>query len=635
MGDSPMDGEADGRSLRARLETAGRLLGVSITVSEGEEWSVRGGEVQVGLGFFAARGHPVKETVALALLELWGTVREARNAPVRVRRRNALARLRPELEPLLASIDRMQAAWALMVALPALRDDIAAATSRSIPEEVREWPRHLQWVSLLLVQALAPHRELCVGDDAKREAFAALGRSSGVTEAEGASAGSVLASQALRLVLTPESDRDSLQMFERALALTLPSYLRLLEQDLATVGPRAMGLDTGAGPEEAEALPQETGLGDDAETGAEETGEAEDEDDAGSDAEQDLADLVPSVQKAFVARVLATPLPSDDAVIEAMLQEAVEPPESKDPERGPGGSGREAVTLADYCDRASLLEDAITRMREVWRRVIAERVALKPMLTRRAFPEGEELQPDALARVVAEVRAGRSRPDAFRRRSSHPRPADRSGSTDYVLAVDRSGSMWGRAALAAADAALVMLEGLAGAQRDIEHAEREAGVSLELGIRAALIVFDAEAALVTPLAGVLGDGARRRLHAEIRSPGGGTNDAAALRLAAEQLGVVRDRGVRSGGRRRGRGDGLARRRIVILVSDGGSNDPVAADAELRRLRGAGVEVYGIGVGTEEIVRRFAPTSVVVDDPAQLPQVLQRLVEREVAQLSRA
>ncbi|MBN9612914.1 MAG: VWA domain-containing protein, partial [Actinobacteria bacterium] len=226
---------------------------------------------------------------------------------------------------------------------------------------------------------------------------------------------------------------------------------------------------------------------------------------------------------------------------------------------------------------------------------------------------------------VTEALSGVARPSAYRRREERPRRTRDAGSTDYVLLIDRSASMSGPVAEAAADAALIMLEALAGVQRDVAHAEARAGTGLELDLRTALIVFDAEARVVKPLSGSMDDHVRRVLHAEIRSPRGATNDAAALAAASAELGIAR--GIRGGSAQAP--DGLARRRIVILLSDGGTNDPIAAAHRLRELRAAGVRVHGIGLGSDEILQRYAPTSRRIDDPRGIAEALQQLVQDEL------
>ena len=609
--------------MRSRFAAAGRLLGARVIVDDGDEWHVDDDTIAVGLGYFAVRGHPDAEAEALALLELWGVIREARLDPIRVRRRRSIAAVHPELEPLLAALDRMQAASGLLTALPAVHGSVAAAVRRSVPADVRSWPRHLQWVVLVLTLQLAPDGRPLVAPEVQAIADTVFG------SGDAARAGEVL-----RLAVAPRSGRSSLQRLERGLALTLEPYRRLLELDQHEPGLAAAGGQTDpAADDPSDTLDAGLGTSVDAPDASEQPDE-----DAVPDASDSASSTVPenlfaAAHSGFLDRVLATPIPAQGALVSAVLADATRlEAEAGDAERVAGGTGRDAVALAEYRRRTVDRSESIDRMRAVWQEVIAERTAPRRAASRTPDADGEELHRESLALAVAEVRAGAPRPAAFRRRLRVPRRTERPGNTDYVLAVDRSGSMWGRPAEAAADAALIMLEGLAGAQRDIEHAERTAGESLELGIRTALIAFDATALLVKPLAGALTDQARLALQAEIRSPAGGTNDAAALLLAGRVFGID-DGSAESHPSSAGEaGDGIARRRIVIVVSDGDSNDPAAADERIRALRAAGVEVFGIGIAADELVRRYAPTSIGVVDAAELPAAVQSLIERSVSGL---
>lgn len=637
-----MDGQRD-RELRERLRALGAVLGVPLSADDGAEWRVEAGTVRIGLGHYAGRGHGEREAVALAAVQLWEAVRSPRSAPSRARRRRALGARRPELEPLLAAIDRLQAGAELLATLPSLRGDLAVATLRGIPGGLRELPRHLQWIALLLVAGLVGEgRAEALDVDARvRGEWEGLGSSPARTSGERAPA------PVLRRVVAADPAVAPLRRWERALAVLLPAYERLLaldlgERGLGEPGAAAGGADTAgepgapigssaAGAETAEdARPAE-------ERDAPEQAQAAPRPEHARPGERpqsaEGADLFAAEQAGFVRSVLPTPLPAEGALVEAIL-------ELQDREAGaetrsepltaaggdPGAAGSGATQLTDYLDRLSVQRPRIEAARALWQRVIAERIAPRRTPSRRPLESGETLDGEALASAVTEVHAGVRSPQAFSGREIRARRTRRAGSTDYVLLVDRSASMQGAAAEAAADAALVLLESLTGAARDIEHAEALAGVDLELRLRVALIAFDAEPLVVAPLAARIDDGARRRLHAAIRSPQGSTNDAAALRAAAVQLGVEGARGApRPGG---GSGDGIARTRIVILVSDGGTNDPVAAAAELRRLERAGVHVYGIGIGGGDIPARYAPRGFGIGGPEELTGALLGIVEEE-------
>lgn len=621
-------------SLAARLQAVARVLGVEIVVGEGTDWRFDHGTLHVSPTFFAERGHPEDEAIALTMLELWGPVRWAALAPARQSRRRSLVNASGALEPLLAAVDRVQGSGELLGSFPAFREQLAAATLRSLPAgaggvDLIGMPRHLQWIAAILCLALAPG----VAIHAEAEVAAEL------EHLETLGAGGT---HALRRVSAPDPARPALRRFERALALLQPPYERLLAADLAQRGlanageesgsddgPGVEGFDSGTGGEDA------SGAAEGAEAADGDAVAAPPEDDrrarAGERrAESEGADLFAAEQAGFLTRVLATPLPATGAIVDELLElpsdlEAASPTSDDPAASGPAGrSAAVPAELADYRIRAERLSGTIERMRETWHRVIVDRLAERRAFARRASADGELLDENRLVATVTAVRAGVRRPEAFLPRESRRHRDRETGNTDYVLLIDRSGSMRGRPASFAADAALVMLEGLAGVERDLAAAERASGTELDLAIRTSLIVYDAEAVVVKPLAGSLDDRSRRRLRAEVRTPGGATNDAAALRAAGQELGVLDPPASRERG-----AEGTPRRRIVLLISDGGSNDPAEARSELMRLRARGVEVLGIGIGDDELVRRYAPDGSRVDDPRQLPERVLALVEASV------
>lgn len=614
--------EVNESRLRGSVLAAAAVLGVPVDFVDGEAWSVEGGRVQVGLGALAGE-HDTDTAVAHTLLVLWESAREVKLQPLRRARRLSLARLRPELEPALATIDRLLAATEMLQAFPAFRLDITRVLSEQIPAEAEVLPRHLQWLCLLLVTAI----DVRGGADLVTHLAPEVTDEYARLEGFGGSAGRV---SVLRVALSADATRTGLQRFERAYSVVVPPYERLLERDLNERGITESGTTRGGSDDEAS-----TDVGVGAAGGADEDakpgGEAEDaaSEGAGESARAgdrqesaEGADLFAAEQAGFVEAVLDTPLPAEGSWVDGLERPEIEAlPAESSPRPTPSGLGSSssssATPLAEYRGRARGLSANIDELREVWRRVIAERVEVRNLVSRHPESEGEILDRDSLVRTVSEVIAGVDRPRAFLNRHPKLKRAQGHGSTDYVLLIDRSASMQGAPAEAAADAALVMLESLAAVERDIAEEERALGIDLGLSVRTALIVFDSAPAVVKPLSGALDDEIRRRMHAEIRSPRGSTNDTAALEAAANELGL--------GHNAHRPTDGHERRRVVIVVGDGGTDDEGSAKRVIRRLREAGVAVFGIGIRTHELVTRFAPEGMRLDDPALLATELGRLV----------
>lgn len=627
--------------LRGAILAAASVLGVPVEITDGDEWSVTEGSVRVGLGqpdcHISQELRGVDLAAAQTLLLLWESAREVQFAPFRRSRRLALSRDRPELEPMLAAIDRLFAVSELLTALPAFRPHVFQAVLSALPANPAELPRHLQWIVLLLRALTGEQNGEQTGAPSDEGPFDGFEVSVCDEWAKVGEIGEgVTARDVLRLVLTPTPSRTPLRRFERAYALLVPAYERLLKLDLREKGLDSRGLTSGttddADGEDIAAGSRGGGDSDEFNPGGTAddgvTDERTDSARAGNREENaEGADLFAAEQAGFIAAVLETPLPANGDWPEGLTLPDIESdshadsPSEASPRDVMGGAQVTGDTqhtgLAEYRDKTSEFAADIDDLRDLWRSVISERFDVRKRISRIPTPDGDMLDRTSFVRVVSEVTAGVDRPRAYLSLEKSVKRTRRDGSTDYVLLIDRSASMQGAAAEAAADAALIILESLAGVMRDIAAEERVLGIDLQLSLRTALIVFDSTPTVVKPLSGALDDRVRRQMHAEIRSPRGSTNDAAALEVAAKEFGIQTNR--------RSVHANIQRRRVLIVVSDGGTDDGGSASKQIRALRAQGVSVFGIGIRTNDLAVRFAPSGVSLSDPSQLAHELKKLV----------
>ncbi len=261
-------------------------------------------------------------------------------------------------------------------------------------------------------------------------------------------------------------------------------------------------------------------------------------------------------------------------------------------------------------------QESISEMRDVFQQVINDRVAEKRGLSRKTFVEGAVLDPDRLVQTVIDVRNHVDEPEAFRDYETKKGETQAVGKTDYVFVFDVSGSMKGPSAQAASASAVIGLEGLAALQRDVEEAEATNHVDLDLDIRTAIYTFGDDAACVKPLSTKVSPKERLDTYAAVAHPNdGNTRDFLALE-EIESLEIDSDR-----------------RKIMIVVSDGGSNGAPDAQGRTRRavdkLRGQGWFVYGISIGSDEAENLYKPTARRVDDPAELPKTIHDFIEATI------
>jgi len=279
-------------------------------------------------------------------------------------------------------------------------------------------------------------------------------------------------------------------------------------------------------------------------------------------------------------------------------------------------SETEGHTLAEqrrYNNEIIKWQNAIAEMRDVFKKVIQERIAQKRGLSRRTFEEGAILDPNRLAQTVIDIRAGVEQPEAFRDYEEIRGNTKAIGKTDYVFVFDISGSMAGSKAEAASASAVIGLEGLAAMQRDIEQAEAEHNMELELDIRTAIYTLGERPACLKPLSTSLDPKERLDTYSVLQNPSeGNTRDFLTLE-EVEKLKAEKDR-----------------RQIVVVVSDGGSDNPGRARQSVDRLRGQDWLVYGISIGSNEAEELYKPTAKRCDDPEKLPEVIYKLIEATIS-----
>ena len=266
-----------------------------------------------------------------------------------------------------------------------------------------------------------------------------------------------------------------------------------------------------------------------------------------------------------------------------------------------------------YDNEVKRLHGQIDQMRQVFRSVLNEVVTTRRGLGRRAHQDGDILDPNRLVQTITDIKSGIA-PEAFQRYETVRGRAELNCKTDYFFVFDCSGSMGGAPAKAAASCAVIMLEGLAGMERDIRQLEEQQSIDLsDLSIRTSLYTFGSNATCHKPLGSSLSDKQRLDTYAAITAADAGwTADYLALQ---EITALPHDRD---------------RQRIVVVVTDGASNNPDAARAAVSQLRrDQNTVVYGVSIGSDAAEQLYAPNAKLINDPKDLPNVLQSFIETTI------
>ena len=266
-----------------------------------------------------------------------------------------------------------------------------------------------------------------------------------------------------------------------------------------------------------------------------------------------------------------------------------------------------------YDAEVQRLHKQINEMRQVFQSVLNEVATTRRSLSRRSHQNGDILDPNRLAQTVADIKSGVA-PEAFQRYETIRGRTELSCKTDYFFVFDCSDSMAGKSAQSAASCAVIMLEGLASMERDIRKLEKEQNIDLsDLSVRTALYTFGSSSVCHKPLGSSLNDKQRLDTYAAVSAAdAGGTADYLTLQ---EIAGLRRDHD---------------RQRIIIVVTDGESNDRNAAYAAINQLRrDQNTVIYGVSIGSTAAEQLYAPNARFINDPKDLPNILQSFIETTI------
>jgi len=267
----------------------------------------------------------------------------------------------------------------------------------------------------------------------------------------------------------------------------------------------------------------------------------------------------------------------------------------------------------------SVLEE----LKKLFERIIAKR------LKQRSAPkypveEGDELVDPAGA--VAEVKAGNLTPKVWQDTEIMEKRGDRFGEVEITLVCDRSSSMnehGGQKALEQRETAVLMMEVL----KDFAErcAEEKINLVKPLVIKSEIYSFaGSEVEDKIPLKKMspeLGEAERIMVLKKLLSLPGSTTDFNCLEAIFNNLVESSQQKIKSG----------ELKKIVIVLTDGGSDNVARVQTVLKTLRNFGVVVIGVGL-TEDgraAETTYQPNAQVVKDIINLPIVLGELLKEHL------
>jgi len=286
--------------------------------------------------------------------------------------------------------------------------------------------------------------------------------------------------------------------------------------------------------------------------------------------------------------------------------------------------GVNAEDVIGYRNEYQEIVPLIKELREVFKKIVSrrlkERMRLSPQLER----EGEEIEEGSLAEAYVESKAG-GEPRAFREVERKKREEVGYGMLDMTLVNDLSGSMEGAKLSMDRKSKQLFMESLADFQKEIEEAEFENGVSLGLEVRTETRAFgdfgDAELKKLSPH---LDEKERISVWKKLHQAGGGTPDYLSLEEVLKSIDADYKKELRD----------KKRRKVVVVLSDGESQDSSRVQRALKELRDKGVIVFALGMteSGQAVKNTYYPDAEVIANINKLPQAVQKIILKHTESL---
>lgn len=467
---------------------------------------------------------------------------------------------------------------------------------RLFPEpDMRAQPKHLQFAYALLREQMLPAERCLLHPDVR----AAINELSGI-ESDGIKLLDVMSSPALSPSLRIALQDEWL----------LPTYEKLFEEDVAEKKQEKQAPQSG-------------------ESGEGESADSEPSDSNGGDAEND-EELFAEEYDEFDAKN------PDQAIDEKELEQEVEKYIKTQGNNGGNEADNRAVknegiSASELKDNQQFIEEikkltnketgelVYEELIDLFKRIVKERLAIKRK-PKQPLRDGDWITRPADAVVAA--RTGDTEPAIWGKNDRRTHKEKKFDSFEISIIADRSGSMAGEKAVQQRLAIGLLLEALNEFNEILQAQKFELDDELEVKTEVYSFGSQSENMQLKELSGDLSEKDRVRIYKTLQSTPGSTQDYWPLQqiLASLDQSVVEQ--YKSG----------EKRKIVVVLSDGGSDDGNAVKEALGRLRENGVVVVGVGV-TESgraVENLYAPEGQVCKVATDLPKTLADLLQKYLA-----
>jgi len=250
---------------------------------------------------------------------------------------------------------------------------------------------------------------------------------------------------------------------------------------------------------------------------------------------------------------------------------------------------------------------------------------MKPKISSK-YPEKEGDLLMFPTKAVVDIKSGVKEPEVWETIEQKERPADLFGDFDVTLICDRSGSMNGAGKdIAQRQATTLLLEVLKEFSDDLEENKIDLEYNLNVRTEAWSFGDSAQCEMLKGLSSSLSEKERVYVYNKLSDVSGTTRDFETLEkvknfLSEDDLEKIRNKKLK---------------KIIFVLSDGGSDNPSKTQNLLKDLREKGILVYGIGMtsSAEAIRDTYAPDALVCDKIENLPLVVGNLLKKEIDNLN--
>ena len=280
--------------------------------------------------------------------------------------------------------------------------------------------------------------------------------------------------------------------------------------------------------------------------------------------------------------------------------------------------GVDAEDVLGYRKEYGEIATLVAELREVFKQIVSKRLKERWKMSPQLETEGEVLDEETLAESYVESTAG-GKPHAFREISRTKKEQKGYGSLDMTLVNDLSSSMnEGSKMPMDRKSAVLFLEALADFQKEIRDAEYESGVSLGLEVRTETRAFgDFGDVELKPLSPDLSEKDRIAIWKRLHKGTGGTPDYLSLEAIEKSLTPEYEEELKS----------KRKRKVIVVLSDGESQDAARVQRSCEKLRQRGIIVLGFGMTAsgQAVKETYKPDAEVIEDIRTLPKAMQKVI----------